>query len=158
MGRLLGTPGPNGEKNLKENFGKSVNKFQLDTILCDTVTVINSRPLNYLSEDPGDLTLLTSSMFLQEIQTVVVLDLDSIDNINLTRRLRYQQRLRNDPRNRSRNEYWSLLVHQEINKAGSKEGRCGAHWLRQQEETRLVYGTGSGGVSRKGQFSQSCKS
>ncbi|GFY76377.1 hypothetical protein TNIN_93901 [Trichonephila inaurata madagascariensis] len=64
-------------------------------------------------------------MFLQNIQTVGVSDLDSIDNINLTKRLRYQQRLRNDLRNRFRDEYLSLLVHQEINKAGSKEVRVG---------------------------------
>ncbi|GFY29904.1 uncharacterized protein TNCV_4072171 [Trichonephila clavipes] len=61
-------------------------------------------PLNYLSEDQDDLTPLTPSMFLQDIQT---------------------QRLRNDLRNRFRDEYLSLLVHQESNKAGSNEVRVG---------------------------------
>ncbi|GFU70142.1 pro-Pol polyprotein [Trichonephila clavipes] len=87
--------------------------------------VINSRPLNYLSEDPDDLTPLTPSMFLQDIKTVEVPDLDNIDNINFTKRLRYQQRLRNDLRNRFRDEYLSLLVHQVSNKTGSKEVRVG---------------------------------
>ncbi|GFX71568.1 hypothetical protein TNCV_2695561 [Trichonephila clavipes] len=99
--------------------------------MCDAEAVINSRPLNYLSEDPDDLTPLTPSMFFQDIQTVGVPDLDNIDNINLTKRLREQQS-------------WF---------ENNESSRCGAHWLRQQEETRSAYGTDNGGVSRKGQFS-----
>ncbi|GFQ86906.1 pro-Pol polyprotein [Trichonephila clavata] len=37
----------------------------------------------------------------------------------------YQQRLRNDLRSRFRDEYLSLLVHQDINKADSKQVRVG---------------------------------
>ncbi|GFX32597.1 DUF5641 domain-containing protein [Trichonephila clavipes] len=103
----------------------SINFEELNTILYDSEAVINSRPLNYLSEDPDDLASLTSSMFLQDIQTVGVPDMDNIDSINLTKRLRYQQRLRNDLRNRYRDEYLSLLVHQDVNKAGSEEVRVG---------------------------------
>ncbi|GFU49229.1 integrase catalytic domain-containing protein [Trichonephila clavipes] len=103
----------------------SINFEELSTILCDAEAVINSRPLNYLSEDPDELTLLPPSMFLQDIQTMEIPDLDNIDNINLTKRLRYLQKLRNNLRNRFRDEYLSLLVHQEINKAGSKEVRVG---------------------------------
>ncbi|GFY06295.1 integrase catalytic domain-containing protein [Trichonephila clavipes] len=101
----------------------SINFEELNTILCDPEAVANSRQLNYLSEDPDDLTPLTPSMFLQDIQTVGVPDLGNIDSIILAKRLRYQQRLRNEPRIRFRDEYLSPLLHQEINKAGSKEVR-----------------------------------
>ncbi|GFS82668.1 macrophage mannose receptor 1 [Nephila pilipes] len=60
-------------------------------------------------------------MFIQDIQTVGVPDLDNLDNVNLTKRLRYQQRLRNNPRKRFREEYLSLLVLEQINEAGSKQ-------------------------------------
>ncbi|GFU07427.1 DUF5641 domain-containing protein [Nephila pilipes] len=52
-------------------------------------------------------------------------DLDNLDNVNLTKRLRYQQRLRNDLRKRFREEYLSLLVQQQINEAGSKQVEVG---------------------------------
>ncbi|GFY48649.1 hypothetical protein TNIN_449911 [Trichonephila inaurata madagascariensis] len=74
--RFLGTHGPNGEKNLRENFGKSNNKFRRIKYNFErcSYAVINSRPLNYLSEDPYDLTPLTPSMFLKDIPTVGVPD------------------------------------------------------------------------------------
>ncbi|GFV89365.1 integrase catalytic domain-containing protein [Trichonephila clavipes] len=114
------------KKILRRILGRaSINFEELNTILCDTEAVINLRPLNYLSEDPDNLTPVTPSMLLQDIQTVGVSDLDNIDSINLIKRLGYQQRLRNDLMNRFRDEYLSLLVHQESNKAGLKEGRVG---------------------------------
>ncbi|GFT68942.1 hypothetical protein NPIL_677431 [Nephila pilipes] len=64
-------------------------------------------------------------MFIQDIQTVGVPDLDILDNVNLTKRFRYQQRLRNDLRKRFREEYLSLLVQQQINEAGSKQVEVG---------------------------------
>ncbi|CAL1267246.1 unnamed protein product [Larinioides sclopetarius] len=76
------------KKILRRILGRaSINFEELNTILCDAEAVINSRPLNYLSEDPDDLTPLTPSMLIQDIQTVGVPDLDNIDNINLTKRL-----------------------------------------------------------------------
>ncbi|GFV03712.1 DUF5641 domain-containing protein [Trichonephila clavipes] len=79
------------KKILRRILGRaSINFGELNTILSDTEAVINSIPLNYLSEDPDDLTPLTPSMFLPDIQTVGVPDLDNIDNINLTKRFRYQ--------------------------------------------------------------------
>ncbi|GFS61416.1 DUF5641 domain-containing protein [Nephila pilipes] len=56
---------------------------------------------------------------------VGVPDLDNLDKVNLTKRLRYQQRLRNDLRKRFREEYLSLLVQQQINEAGSKQVKVG---------------------------------
>lgn len=52
-------------------------------------------------------------------------DLDNTDHINLTKRLKYQQRLGNDLRKRFREEYLSLLVHQQTYKVGSKQVEVG---------------------------------
>ncbi|GFY66035.1 DUF5641 domain-containing protein [Trichonephila inaurata madagascariensis] len=108
--------------NLRQQFWVLRGRKTVQRVINQCIRFVNSRPLNYLSDDPDDLTPLTPSMFLQDIQTVGIPDQDNIDNINLTR---YQQRLRNDLRNRFRDEYLSLLVHQESNKAGSKEVRVG---------------------------------
>ncbi|GFY62088.1 integrase catalytic domain-containing protein [Trichonephila inaurata madagascariensis] len=65
------------KKVLRRILGRtSINFEELNTILCDVEVVINSRPINCLSKDSGDLTFLTPSMFLQDIQTVGVPDLD----------------------------------------------------------------------------------
>ncbi|XP_054720755.1 uncharacterized protein LOC129230381 [Uloborus diversus] len=73
-------------------------------------TVINARPLTYLSKDPQDLVPLTTSVFIQDIRTLGVPDLDHLDTTILSRRLRYQQQLRNEFRRRFRDEYLGLLV------------------------------------------------
>jgi len=51
-------------------------------------------------------------MFLQDIQTVGMPDLDHLDKVNLSRRFRYQQNLRETLRRRFRDEYLGLLVRQ----------------------------------------------
>ncbi|GFX21484.1 integrase catalytic domain-containing protein [Trichonephila clavipes] len=56
---------------------------ELVTVVCDAKSLINSRPLTYLSEDPDDLLGFTRSMFLQKIREVVVPDLDMIDSKRL---------------------------------------------------------------------------
>ncbi|GFY59864.1 DUF5641 domain-containing protein [Trichonephila inaurata madagascariensis] len=101
------------------------------------------------NKDPDDLTPPTPSMFLQDIQAVGVPDLDNIDNINLTKRLRYRQRLRNYIRNRFRDEYLSLLVHQEINKTGPKEVRIGEVVLIDCDNRKRLDWPGSRGVLEK---------
>ncbi|GFV59961.1 integrase catalytic domain-containing protein [Trichonephila clavipes] len=93
------------KKILRSILGRAPIHFEeLNAILCDEEAVINSRLVNYLSEDQDDLTFLTPSMLLQDIQTVGVPDPDNIDNINITKTLMYQQILRNDLRNRFRDE------------------------------------------------------
>jgi len=101
------------KKLLKRVIGRASLKYEeLVTILCDAEAVINSRPMTYLSEDPRDLFPLTPAMFLQDIQTVGMPDLDHLDKVNFSRRFRYQQNLRETLRRRFRDEYLDLLVRQ----------------------------------------------
>jgi hypothetical protein len=110
---------------LKKVLGRASLKYEeLVTILCDVEAVINSRPLTYLSEDPGDLSPLTPAMFIQDIQTVGVPDLDHLDEVNISKRFRYQQNLRDTLRRRFRDEYLSLLVRQP-KKGGTREVKVG---------------------------------
>ncbi|XP_035233354.1 uncharacterized protein LOC118205170 [Stegodyphus dumicola] len=110
------------KKILRRILGRACLRYEeLCTILCDTEAVINVKPLNYLSEDPEGLMSLTPSMFTQDIRTVGVPDLDHIDEVNITNRYRYQQKLRQDLRKRFRDEYLSLLIQSGDNKATRRQ-------------------------------------
>ncbi|GFY33116.1 integrase catalytic domain-containing protein [Trichonephila clavipes] len=94
---------------LRKVLGKaSLNEEELNTLLCDAESIINSRPITYLSEDPKDLVALTPAMFLQEIREIGVPDFDMIDSKKLERRFIYRVKIRKDL-NRFRNEYLGLL-------------------------------------------------
>ncbi|GFY24032.1 DUF5641 domain-containing protein [Trichonephila clavipes] len=95
---------------LRKVLGKaSLNEEELNTLICDAESIINSRPITYLSEDPKDLVALTPAMFLQEIREIGVPDFDMIDSKKLERRFIYRVKIRKDLRNRFRNEYLGLL-------------------------------------------------
>ncbi|GFV91724.1 pro-Pol polyprotein [Trichonephila clavipes] len=99
------------KKLLRRVLGKAPLYYEeIFTILCDIEATINSRPLNCLPENPNDLTLLTSSMFIQETRKVGVPDLDNLDTINISKRYQYQQALQDNLRKRFRDEYLSMLV------------------------------------------------
>lgn len=68
----------------------------MQTILCDCEAVINARPLTYVSQNPRDLTPLTPSMFLQEVEEIGVPDFDLVESTDLNKRFRYRQKLRED--------------------------------------------------------------
>ncbi|XP_042910984.1 uncharacterized protein [Parasteatoda tepidariorum] len=128
---------------LRRVLGKaSINFEELSTVLCDAEAVINSRPLNYLSEDPEDLTPLTPAMFLQDVQTVGVPDLDNLDSVNLAKRCRYQQKLREDLRKRFREEYLSMLIHRQENKKPIKRIQIGDVVLIECDKRRLDWPMG----------------
>ncbi|GFS49767.1 DUF5641 domain-containing protein [Nephila pilipes] len=63
-----------------------------------------------MSEDLSDFESLRTSLFIQDIKTVGVPDIDNLDKINLTKRWRYHQRLRKQFRKRFRDKYLGLLV------------------------------------------------
>ena len=95
---------------LRRVLGRAcLNDEELTTILCDVESIINSRPLTYLSEDPDDLLALTPAMFLQEIKSVGVCDFDIIDSKRLNKRYTYRLKLQKDLRNRFRSEYLGFL-------------------------------------------------
>ncbi|GFY56199.1 fatty acid synthase [Trichonephila inaurata madagascariensis] len=73
---------------LRKVLGRACLSEELVTVLCDAESLINSRPLTYLSEDPDELSAFAPSMFLQEIRETEV---------------------RQVLRNRFRNEYLGIL-------------------------------------------------
>lgn len=98
---------------LRRTLGNSLLSYEeLYTVLCDCESILNSRPLTYVSEDMDDLTPITPSMFLGDIKEYTTPDLDNIEsrpNI-IRRRFRFLQKLRNDLRRRFRNEYLGQLL------------------------------------------------
>ena len=90
----------------------SLSYEEMYTVLCDCESVINSRPLTYLSEDSTDLIALTPAMFLQDIKEVGVPDIDKVESADMSKRWIYRQKLRENLRSRFRNEYLGQLTQQ----------------------------------------------
>ncbi|GFW48308.1 integrase catalytic domain-containing protein [Trichonephila clavipes] len=82
---------------------------ELNTVLCECEHVINSRPLTYISEDVNDLSPLTPAMFLQEIETSDVTDIDCLDHQEINKRFRHVQTIREQLRKRFRIEVIQLI-------------------------------------------------
>ncbi|GFT64242.1 DUF5641 domain-containing protein [Nephila pilipes] len=95
---------------LRRVLGRSsLNYEELNTILCDCEQIINSRPITHVSEDNRDPAPLTPMMFLQELPSSGIPDIDSVDSKLLSRRAKYRQRIRDNLRNRFRSEYLGQL-------------------------------------------------
>lgn len=86
---------------------------EMSTILYDCEAIVNSRPLTYIAEDLTQLAPLTPKMFLQEISQNETPDLDKLE-IDLSKRMRYRQSLRNNLRKRFRSEYLGQLFRRKI--------------------------------------------
>lgn len=81
----------------------SLNYEELCTILCDCDEDINSRSITYDSEDTRDTVPPNPPppmMFLQELSTSGVPDIDDLDSEDLNRSEKYRKRIRYDLRNR----------------------------------------------------------
>ncbi|UYV63904.1 hypothetical protein LAZ67_2005924 [Cordylochernes scorpioides] len=97
-------------KDFKKILGQARLEFEeLYTIICDTESLMNSRPLTYMSEDVEDLSPLTPALFFHDLKEIGVPDLDSIERASLQKRYRFRQRLREDLRKRFRTEYFGFL-------------------------------------------------
>lgn len=99
---------------LKQLLRKVLGRASLDyedllTVICDCETVLNSRPLTYVSNDPHELSALTPAMFLVDQRGFGLPDYDFVDRSSVYRKLRYKQRLKDDLRLRFRNEYLGQL-------------------------------------------------
>ncbi|GFW94007.1 integrase catalytic domain-containing protein [Trichonephila clavipes] len=98
------------KRTLRKTPGKtSLNHEEMYMVLCDCESLINSRPLTYVTDDVEDLEPLTPAMFLQDIREVGVPELDLIDENKLNKRLVYRNRIQNDLRKRFRVEYLGQL-------------------------------------------------
>ena len=65
--------------------------------------------MTYVSENPTDLTSLTPSLFLKDVEEVGIPDLDLVEASDLNQRLRYRQNLKKILTERFRTEYLGQL-------------------------------------------------
>jgi hypothetical protein len=114
------------KKLLRRVLGKANLDFEeLCTVLCDCEDVLNSRPLTYLSENPDDLCPITPNMFLREVETSGIPDMDLLESAGFNKRFVYRQQLRDDIRKRFRSEYLGQLAHHKNKKKSSSVLRVG---------------------------------
>ncbi|GFS91704.1 integrase catalytic domain-containing protein [Trichonephila clavipes] len=98
------------KRSLRKTLGKtSLNHEEMHTFFCGCESLINSRPLTYVTNDIEGLEPLTPAMFLQGIREVVVPEFDQIDENKLNKRLVYRNRIQKDLRKRFRVEYLGQL-------------------------------------------------
>ncbi|GFV83701.1 integrase catalytic domain-containing protein [Trichonephila clavipes] len=77
---------------LKCTLGRSVLKYdELYTVLCDCESIINCRPLTYMSENPEELIPLTPSMFLISNKNSNIEDIEELDSNSLNKRIKYRR-------------------------------------------------------------------
>ncbi|GFU44490.1 integrase_H2C2 domain-containing protein [Trichonephila clavipes] len=68
-------------------------------------------PLTYIHEDLNELLPLSPTMFIHGNSNCETPDLDQVGRSSLVKRIKYLQKVREDLRQRFRNEYLALLVH-----------------------------------------------
>lgn len=88
----------------------SLSQEEIYTVICECESYINARPLTYLTEDNEDPSPISPRMFLQEIEEDGVPDLDQIDSNTLDRRLRRRTLLKQELKERFRDEYLGQLI------------------------------------------------
>ncbi|GFV98484.1 integrase catalytic domain-containing protein [Trichonephila clavipes] len=83
---------------------------ELLTVLYVCESIVNSRPLTYVSENSDDLIPLASAMSMMSNASLDVTDLDLSDFARFQKRVKFRARLLKDIRGRFRKEYLGLLV------------------------------------------------
>ncbi|UYV74052.1 hypothetical protein LAZ67_11001974, partial [Cordylochernes scorpioides] len=124
---------------LRKILGQARLEFEeLYTIICDTESLMNSRPLTYMSEDVEDLSPLTPALFLHDLKEIGVPDLDSIERASLQKRYRFRQRLREDLRKRFRTEYFGFLRQETRRRSKTRPIKVGDLVLIGQDNAKRV--------------------
>ncbi|UYV81333.1 hypothetical protein LAZ67_20000811 [Cordylochernes scorpioides] len=124
---------------LRKILGQARLEFEeLYTIICDTESLMNSRPLTYMSEDVEDLSPLTPALFLHDLKEIGVPDLDSIERASLQKRYRFRQRLREDLRKRFRTEYFGFLRQETRRRSKARPIKVGDLVLIGQDNAKRV--------------------
>jgi hypothetical protein len=87
-----------------------VTHEELETLLCEVESVVNSRPLTYVSEESEELIALTPNHFIRNGGGSGLPDVDLVERNHLVSRYRNIQHCREELRNRFQKEYLALLV------------------------------------------------
>ncbi|OXA48910.1 uncharacterized protein LOC110854898 [Folsomia candida] len=96
---------------LRRMLGNSrVDYQQLESCICSVESVVNARPLTFVTEDPEDLIPLTPAMFLQDNQETNFPEAELLEGDMLRMKSKGMLELRNQLRSRFRREYLSQLV------------------------------------------------
>ncbi|XP_055941739.1 uncharacterized protein LOC129971787 [Argiope bruennichi] len=96
---------------LKRVLGHAFLSYdEMITVLCDCESIINSRPLTYISKRDTDFVPLSPSLFLQDIREVGMPDCDAADHKSLNKRIKYRLALQKDLRKRFRSEHLGSLI------------------------------------------------
>ncbi|GFW84542.1 DUF5641 domain-containing protein [Trichonephila clavipes] len=126
---------------LRRVLGKSiVNYEELLAIICDCESIINARPLTYIHEDPNELLPLSPEMFILGNSNCETPDLDRVDRSSLVKCTKYLQKLREDLRQRFRNEYLALLVHRGTRRTDALEVYPGQDGVPRVARIRTSHG------------------
>ncbi|XP_054709178.1 uncharacterized protein LOC129218883 [Uloborus diversus] len=95
----------------------SLTYEEMITVLCDCESTINSRPLTYMPGDDAELLSLSPNLFLQDIKTSGVPDIDALDHQSLNKRIKYRQNVQRDLRQRFRAGYLGALIQRSKHKS-----------------------------------------
>ncbi len=89
---------------------QKLNKVQLETSLAFVESLMNSRPLTYVSEDPEDLIPLTPIAFMRDIDTSEFPEMVVLKDKDFRGRYNDLLTLKEELRHRFRSEYLGQLV------------------------------------------------
>uniref|UniRef100_A0A0A9WXB7 30S ribosomal protein S8 n=1 Tax=Lygus hesperus TaxID=30085 RepID=A0A0A9WXB7_LYGHE len=125
------------KKILRKVLGRSrLSLEELTTLVCNCESLMNSRPLTYLSEDPQDLVPLSPAMFLLDPRDNDVAEIGVIEEQGFETRIRYRQKLRKILQKRFRSEYLGKLVNFGKSKDETRLLKVGQVVLIGQEDIR----------------------
>lgn len=82
---------------------------EMETVLCDCESVLNSRPLSFISEGLSEPVPITPSMFIQDVRESGLPELDALESISLEKKWQHRLKLKEDFRKRFRTEYLGML-------------------------------------------------
>lgn len=92
---------------LRKILGRaSLTYEELTTVLCDCEAIINARPITYLAEDANQLLPLSLLLFLLDVKSSGVPDIDALASSEFNKRVKFRQELREQLRRRFRIEYY----------------------------------------------------
>lgn len=96
---------------LRKTVGKgSLAHKEFEDVLGIITQVMNERPLTYVTENPEDLEPLTPELFLHPLGQTSFPESELLEADKLRHRYDFMKRLKQDLRNRFRNEYLGMLV------------------------------------------------